>query len=107
MKEKCNGKWLIYRYRGEHQQPIEYIEVDGVKYYKGNTPFQMFPPTFNRLLLAVEDILWQYYFDNPLPEDDTDDVDLLESRTDDRLKFMSDIEVLEEIVKLYKEGKLK
>jgi hypothetical protein len=48
--------------------------------------------------------LMDYYFDYPAPEDVTDDMDLLEERTIDRVQPMSDKEVLEAITKLYEAG---
>jgi len=50
--------------------------------------------------------LYEYYFDHPLPEDGTDDIDLLEGRTIDRLNDMTDVEVLEELIRLHTRGKL-
>jgi len=48
--------------------------------------------------------LFEYYFDYPLPEDATDDVDLLEDRTVDRLNDLTDMEVLGELIRLHTRG---
>lgn len=61
---------------------------------------------FKKSMEELRYFLGDYYFNNPLPEDDTDDVDLLEQRAEKRVRWLSDKEVLEEIVKLYKLSKL-
>lgn len=45
--------------------------------------------------------LSEYYFDNPLPEDETDDVDLLKTRADERVRVLSDDEVLRKVLKIW------
>ena len=60
----------------------------------------------NYVIDELRFLLSDYYFNNPLPEDVTDDTDLLVERTDKRVGDMSDIEILEEVVNLYKQDKL-
>lgn len=64
-----------------------------------------------RKLMRIVDIsfefLWEYVFDTaPVPAVDTDDTEKRVQATDDYMRQLQSIEVLEEIVKLYKSGKL-
>ena len=59
----------------------------------------------NRLFDIAREILSEYYFDNPsVPEVDTDDMDNKVDAVDKLVGDLDDLEVLERVLILYKDG---